>query len=664
MAMQEASAKSVHAPFSGETFIYGDVSSRFERSVEGFVVETDNANGELEQFSIRYTFGTQPLQQYLVDADRGRLQALSLAWDSESQKWFHLYPGEGVGPADVRHWTRSSATWNHMCADCHSTAMVKNFDAETQTYATQWAELSVGCEACHGQGSQHVAWAHNPSGEPAILPLTTQTEQINACAPCHSRRSQLAEGFTPAKDYFDHYQPVLLDAGLYHADGQILDEVYVYGSFVQSKMHAQGVVCSDCHNPHSGELLLQGNALCSQCHNTTGRPDFPSLPLGAYDSPAHHRHPAGTPGAECRACHMPQTTYMVVDDRADHSFRVPRPDLTDALGVPNACNTCHTQETAAWAAEAVARWFGDERAPHFAAAFHAARQGEPEAEFELVKIARDPQQPAIVRGTALSLLAGYNLRLSSTVLEQGLKDVEPLVRIGALRGAARWPIERRWRLTRDLLEDDLLAVRAEAASGLLDVMPQLQARDQAVLRAHLQTYLEMLQLAADTAAGQTNIAAVHVALQDIPSAESALRRSLEINPDWVPGMINLADVLRGTGRDSQAGPHLQRALSLTPNNPQVLTAAALWQVRNGSSDEAVGLLERAWHASATDPQAAYLYMVALNSDGRAADALQVADQMLAKRHHPELLQLAFSIARDAAMVEKMKAYQERLEYPR
>lgn len=660
LAMQEVSRSTVLAPFADETITYGDVASRFYRSVGKFVVETDNADGALEAFTVRYTFGVAPLQQYLLDGDKGRLQALSLAWDSEEETWFHIYPQADVDHTDVRHWTRSSATWNHMCADCHSTALTKNFDAQTQTYATQWAEISVGCEACHGPGAQHIAWAQNPENEPAILPLTSPAVQINACAPCHSRRGQLAQGFTPEANLFDHYQPALLEAGLYHADGQILDEVYVYGSFVQSKMHAQGVVCTDCHNPHSGQLLLQGNALCSQCHNNIGRADFTSLPLGDYDNPSHHHHVAGSPGAQCRSCHMPERTYMVVDDRADHSFRIPRPDLTIRLGVPNACNQCHVQQTAAWAAESIEQWFGGERDEHFAAAFHAARRGEPQAEEALVKIAGDPQQPAIVRGTALSLLVGYNLRLSSSALEQGLKDAQPLVRIGALRGAARWPVQRRWRFTRSLLEDELLAVRVAAVSALMDAMPQLPPADQSVLRAHLQTHLETLQLAADSAEGQTNIASAYLALQDIPKAEAALRQSLEINPDWVPGMVNLADLLRGTGRDLQGERYLQQALLLTPDSPQVLTAAALWQVRNGSPVTALDLLERAWRAAPGDSQTAYLYMVALNSNGRAAAALQVADQMLANRDHPELLRLAFSIARDAAMVEKMREYQRRL----
>ncbi len=659
--MQEASRDTVHAPFAGERFAYGELTSSFLQNSGEFIVETDNADGVLAQFAVRYTFGTEPLQQYLLEGGNGRLQALGVAWDVPQQRWFHLHPGGEVDHRDVRHWTKPSATWNHMCADCHSTGIAKNYDTATQSYATAWAEISVGCEACHGQGAQHIAWAQNPQEQPAILPLTDQAAQVNACAPCHSRRSQLAEGFTPALDLFDFYQPVLLDADLYHSDGQILDEVFVYGSFVQSKMYAAGVACADCHNPHSGELILPDNALCVQCHNPAGRADFPSLPLANYDSPSHHHHPANTPGAQCRACHMPETTYMVVDDRADHSFRVPRPDLTHSLGVPNACNNCHTEEGSQWAANTITQWFGRQEDQHFASAFHAARQGQATAERQLVQIAVDAQQPAIVRATALSLLAGYRLRLSSAAIERGLKDAHPLVRIGALRGATRWPAERRWRLTRVLLEDPKLAVRVEAVAGLLGTLSDLPEQAQAVLRKHLVQYLETLQLTADTAEGQTNIAAVHLDLRDIPKAEAALRQSLAINPDWVPGMINLADLLRGSGRDLQAQPLLQWALALTPENTQVLVANALWQVRNGSAEQALELLSRAWQIVPADTQVAYLYVVALNSNGRAQDALAVVDQTLAENDDPALLQLAFSIARDAAMVEKMREYESRYQ---
>jgi tetratricopeptide (TPR) repeat protein len=651
--------------FTGTRFEYAGVESSFNKKDEGFIVSTDNADGELTNFAVRYTFGLETLQQYLLEGPGGRLQALGVSWDSRpveqgGARWFHLHPDEKVDHNDVLHWTRPSANWNYMCADCHSTALQKNYDPISRSYDTKFAEVSVGCEACHGQGARHAAWARGEIDGPSIVPLTTQAEQLNNCAPCHSRRSQLAERLVPGVNLFDYYLPALLDEGLYHPDGQILDEVYVYGSFAQSKMHERGVMCTNCHEPHSARLKIAGNGTCTQCHNAAGRPDFPTLPKADFDNPAHHFHEADTAGAQCVACHMADKTYMVVDARRDHSFRVPRPDLSVSLGVPNACNDCHQDKSPQWADEAITGWYGERRAAHFGPVLADARRGEPSAETALVAISQDAQQPAIVRATALSQMAGYGLHVSSAALEQGLRDEHPLVRIGALRGAQRWPPERRWRATRRLLDDERLAVRVEAVRGLISAVSALPQDAQQSLRPYLQKYLLTLAYNADVAEGQSNIASVHLALGDVPAAEAALQASLELNPQWVPAMVNLADVYRATGRDARGGELLDTALQLMPDAPDVLLAKALWLVRQGQTQSGLPLLEQAWRTVPENPRYAYVYVVALHSVGRSAEALQVADQTLARRRSEELLQAAFSIARDANLPDKMRAYEETL----
>jgi predicted CXXCH cytochrome family protein len=664
-AMQAATPQTVLADFDAATFDYAGTTSHFTQSDGKYTVRTDGADGTLADFSVRYTFGVEPLQQYLLEHTDGRLQALAVSWDSRAQqlggqRWFHLYPEEAVNHADVLHWTRQGANWNFMCADCHSTALQKNYDPLAKTYDTHYAEISVGCEACHGRGAAHVQWAQSGGERPAILPLTEQSTQINSCAPCHSRRSQLAEGFSPSENFFDHYLPALLDQDLYHPDGQILDEVYVYGSFVQSKMHARGVMCSDCHEPHSAQVRLDGNSLCTQCHNPAGRADFPTLAKAEFDASSHHFHAPESAGARCVSCHMADTTYMVVDDRRDHSFRIPRPDLSVSLGVPNACTDCHEDRPAAWAQDAVSAWHGSQRRADFATAFAAGRTGEPEAESDLVAIADDAGQPAIVRATALSLLANYQLRISSAAIERGLSSADPLIRIGALRGAQRLPAEQRWRTARRLLDDELLAVRVEAVRTLLNVGASLAPEEQQRFAAHIRRYIETLTLMADTAEGQSLQAAAFMALGDVPAAEGALKTSLEINPQWVPARVNLADLYRGTGRDVLAGPELQRALELVPDSPDVLLANALWHVRQGEASTALPLLDKAWQLDTANVHYAYVYVVALNSSGQPEAALRVADVTLAQRSSEQLLQTAFSIARDAGLKAKMRDYAEAL----
>ena len=667
LAMQPATAETVAGDFSNTEFDYAGITSSFSesgsQSGSGYVVRTDGADGELADFSVQYTFGVVPLQQYLLKSPGGRLQALGISWDSRpadqgGARWFHLRQDEAVDHTDVLHWTQPSANWNFMCADCHSTALQKNYDPASKSYDTKFAEVSVGCEACHGQGARHVA--SGGKDEPEILTLASQQAQLNACAPCHSRRSQLAEGFLPGNRLFDHYLPSLLDEGLYHADGQILDEVYVYGSFAQSKMHEQGVMCSNCHDPHSAQVKIDGNGLCTQCHNPAGRADFPTLPKANFDSTEHHFHLPDTPGARCVSCHMAAKTYMLVDDRRDHSFRIPRPDLSVSLGLPNACSGCHQDQTDEWAADQVAKRYPGDRASHFASVFAAARRGEPVAETALVEIVNNISQPVIVRATALSLLVGYELRGSSVALERGLRDAQPMVRIGALRGAQRWSAEQRWRITRSLLDDDLLAVRLEAVRGLLSAMPELAPSDQQALRPYLQSYLQTLTFTADVAEGQSNMASVHLALGEVAAAEAALQTSLEINPQWVPALVNLADLYRGSGRDLQGGDLLDRAVELVPDAPDVLLAKALWLVRTGDAEAGVVLLKQAWQLAPANSRYAYVYVVALHSAGRSGEALQVADQALALRTDEQLLQTASSIARDANMPDKAQAYAQKL----
>src|SRR5690606_33820007 len=101
--------------------------------------------------------------------------------------------------------------------------------------------------------------------------------EIDVCAQCHARRAQLDDALAPGEPLLDRFVPARLDEGLYHADGQILDEVFVYGSFVQSAMYRAGVVCNDCHDPHSTRVVADGHALCTGCHAAE-----------VFDAPSHH----------------------------------------------------------------------------------------------------------------------------------------------------------------------------------------------------------------------------------------------------------------------------------------------------------------------------------------------------------------------------------------
>ena len=328
LAMQHANDETVPANFSNSKFTYAGITSTFYKKKNRFMVRTDGPDGKLHDYEIVYTFGVAPLQQYLVELDRGRLQALNIAWDTRGkqeggQRWFHLYPDEEITYTDELHWTRTNFSWNSMCAECHSTDLKKNYDSKTDSYKTVWSEIDVSCVACHGPSSRHITWARKAKGWEAFeknkglgvqfderkgvqwvmnaktgsaarsIPRNTEKE-IEVCAQCHSRRSAISDDYSPGKPYMDHYMPRLLDDGMYFADGQIQDEVYVYGSFLQSKMYHAGVTCSDCHEPHSNQLRAQGNSVCLQCHAAE-----------KFDTEKHHHHKAVSKGSLCAECHMP-----------------------------------------------------------------------------------------------------------------------------------------------------------------------------------------------------------------------------------------------------------------------------------------------------------------------------------------------------------------------
>ncbi|MGD8619395.1 MAG: multiheme c-type cytochrome, partial [Gammaproteobacteria bacterium] len=381
LAMQAASEETVLGDFDNASLLHFGVTTSFYRKDGRFMVRTEGPDGKLQDYEIKYTFGAVPLQQYLIEFPGGRMQALGLAWDSRpeaqgGQRWFPLYPDEEISHDDELHWTRPSHNWNSMCAECHSTHLEKNYDPVTRTFSTTWSEVDVSCEACHGPGSDHVAWAERKpgwkqldtgkglaitlderrgiqwktdpeTGKPVRSEPRGSEREIEMCARCHARRSPISSAYVHGEPLLDHYLPRLLEEGMYYPDGQIDDEVYVYGSFIQSRMYHAGVTCSDCHEPHSSALRVPGNGVCLQCHQAD-----------KYDRPGHHFHKPQSAGGSCAECHMPPKTYMVVDPRHDHSMRIPRPDLSVKLGTPNACNNCHKDKDAGWADKQVRGWYG------------------------------------------------------------------------------------------------------------------------------------------------------------------------------------------------------------------------------------------------------------------------------------------------------------------
>ncbi|MBT9538937.1 MAG: NapC/NirT family cytochrome c [Thiobacillus sp.] len=670
LAMQDVSEQTVLGDFNQARFNYAGVTSTFFKRDGRFFVNTDGPDGKLADFQIRYAFGVSPLQQYLIELPGGRLQALSIAWDSRAreaggQRWFHLYPGEKVDHKDVLHWTRRSQNWNHMCAECHSTDLRKNYDASTQRFHTTWTDINVSCEACHGPGSNHLAWAKRAGGWNAIpdkglavrfderrnvhwtidpasgnakrsARRTTQKE-IETCARCHSRRSQLSEDFVHGRPLMDTHAPAALQSGLYHVDGQIRDEVYEYASFRQSKMYSKGVTCSDCHNPHSLKLKASGSAVCMQCHAAV-----------KYTSTAHHHHRAGSAGSDCLACHMPTKTYMGVDVRRDHSLRVPRPDQSVSLGTPNACTACHTDKSAVWAAAAVRGWLGrDARGfQTFAPALAAARKRAPNAEAGLLALLDDPLQPAVVRAIAAEELGAWLSPQSVPALARALNDPDPQVRGGALAGLIDLPLEQRWRLAAPLLHDDVRTLRIEAAGQFAGVpLEQMTPQQRADMERASAEYLAAQKQYADTPEGQVNLGNYYAARGEFAAAEAAYRTAAVRDPDWVPAYVNLADLQRQMQRDDAAEQTLRAGLKQQADAAVLHYSLGLLQVRAKQMEAALASLERAAKLEPENANYSYVYVVALHSNGQTRAAQAALRQALSRMPgEPVLIELKGQLA--------------------
>ena len=626
LAMAEATDDTVLGDFDNAEFEHFGVRSQFSKRDGKFFIWTDGPGGELAEFEVAYTFGHDPLQQYLIPFPGGRLQASHLAWDVPRQRWFHLYPDQEIPPDDWLHWTRNAQNWNGMCAECHSTNLIKGYDPESDSYRTTWSDIDVGCEACHGPGSRHVAWAGIP---PMARPDTPDTglvvptrdiepaALVELCAPCHSRRAELGDYDHTGLTLLDHMVPSLLAEGLYHADGQILDEVYVYGSFLQSKMYTRDVTCSDCHDSHSLALKKEGNELCLQCHQRE-----------VYDTSDHHFHKkvhegAPSDGALCVKCHMVEQPYMVIDWRADHSYRVPRPDLSVEIGTPNACSQggCHDDRPIQWSVEAHRKWYGQARRPHYGTTFAAARADDPTVRGELVRLADNGLQPALVRATALGLLERYPGEAATSSLRSALFSDDPLLRHTAIRSLAVPDPAERASLLAPLLSDPIRAVRLASVSQLAGVPREnLKSYQQAAFDRALEEYRQTMAYSLDFANSGMNLGNLYANLGQPNDAERYYRLALQIDDLFFPAKMNLAVLLSGQGRNPEAETLLRQVVRDYPENPDAPYSLGLLLVEMGRPDEAVDELRRAVTIEPRNARAHYNLGLLLQQLGRVEEA--------------------------------------------
>jgi len=605
LAMQAPSEASVLGDFANVQFTGERERFRFFRRAGGWWVNAIGADGRAADWRVAYTFGVEPLQQYLLALPGGRLQALGVAWDSEKRRWFELYPGQGVDFKDPLHWSQPGQNANFMCIECHSTGYKRNYQPEHDRFDGHWQALGVTCQACHGPAAGHLQWlAERPptphAGFAGSLAADSARYQVETCARCHSRRVPLADGDTPGAPLLDSYLPTILSADLYEHDGKIKDEVFEYGAFLQSRMYAKGVRCSNCHDPHSASLKVPGNGVCLQCHNSAGHSNDPrvegsGLLAKDYDSPSHYK----TAGSRCIDCHMPGRLYMVNDLRHDHGFTLPGPgqkvsELFDLWQAP--------------------------RPGSYSADMPRIRLGQPGAGEALLRQLADPAQPAIRLATLLGELPAYPNRAGLQRALQALKDPDPLVRVAAVQAVDNL-VQGEWALLGPLLGDPIKAVRLAAVGQLLDA-PGAPGWQEAWVKA-AQEY-EQTQLGlAERAEAHVNLARLYKAQGRTDAVEQELRLAIKRDRHFLPAQIMLADWLQGRGNNTEALKTLDDAIAAHPIAAQLHYASGLLRVRLGKPAEAYIALQAAVRCAPLDAHYAFTLAVAKIERNDAAGAKQL-----------------------------------------
>ena len=635
-AMALADETSVLADFNNTRFEENGAEATFFRRDGRFVARTEGPDGKLADFEVRYTFAYEPLQQYLIDLGGGRLQALDIAWDTQRKEWFRLGEGSVARPGSTFHWTGPFYRWNRTCIDCHSTDPRANFQPQTNDYKSSYVATSIGCQSCHGGGARHVEWAKSKPGDTAgpALPRAGLAEVgMDTCLACHSRRTRLVGGYQPGGAFLDNFSPALLRSDLYFPDGQILDEVFEYGSFQQSKMAKAGVTCFDCHRPHEGSVKAVGNGLCTQCHGETAPERFAKNdPGGAFDTPAHTRHPQGSTGALCANCHMPERTYMKVDARRDHSFVIPRPDLSDIYGTPNACTSCHAGKTNVWASQALDKWFGTNwrKRPTIAHAFGGAAQNDPASIEALRKLVEDGQQAGIVKASAVAEMSRLGGADVAADIKAATGNTDPLVRLGAAEAAGNLPPEYRHGAIGSLLSDDTRAVRVAAARALGSTQSLEFLGDQRLdFEAAVADLKAYVQANADVAETQSAYGTFLFEQGRADEAEKALRQAINLDPGLPGARINLAELYRATGDGAKSEQTYAEAVAANPDQADLRYGHGLSLVRQKAMEDAIKELEAAVRLDPVNPRYRMTAAIALDSIGRTEDAFLLFDMVLA-----------------------------------
>lgn len=377
---QEAGPEAITGDFTkNNTFEYLGVKTRMERRGDEFFMHFDYPDGRKESNKIHRTVGSRRMQQYVTQRN-GQYIRLPVSYDLENQRWMSLN-GSFFYP-DSANFVQHEAQWDLNCVFCHNVKAQPNYNFQTKLAKSEVAEVGIACGACHGAGAEHAELAASPlvraqwlmdeSADRKIVlaPKLDSDRSLMVCAHCHGQRTpnppeRIAEimgkgdPFDAGEDLSQFFKPVQRDthignfsfASRFWDNGSPRLTAYEYQALTRSACFTQGepgnrINCLSCHTMHEGDPKgqltdkMRTNQACTQCHQEMNAPAVLA---------EHTKHFPDSKGSSCYSCHMPDVVYGVMTFHPTHDISVPRPELTAAQGVPNACNQCHTDQSVNWA---------------------------------------------------------------------------------------------------------------------------------------------------------------------------------------------------------------------------------------------------------------------------------------------------------------------------
>ncbi|TRX54072.1 hypothetical protein FNN08_13360 [Thalassomonas sp. M1454] len=662
-AMAIADSSTVKANFDKQTAKHYGQKAYFYKNKGKYFVDI-SYNDKVQTLEIAYTFGHYPLQQYLVETKAGSYQVLPFAWDSRDkeeggQRWYHNYANEEIKPEDRLHWRQPLQNWNGMCADCHSDGLKRNYDVQQNRFASEFSNINVGCVSCHGDKQQHSEQATKNKADTTHVTHSSTVDKgvwkrefgedtarwigakrdnsfMDNCFSCHSLRAPLTDGIEPNNHFLDQFTPQLLQAPAYHVDGQIKEEVYVYGSFLQSKMFAKGVNCIDCHDQHTMKVKIPGNGLCLQCHASE-----------VFDKPEHHNHDVGSEGAQCVNCHMPDNRYMGVDDRRDHSFKIPRPELSKQFSSPNACTSCHQDKDNDWALNFMKSWKIKPRIDSKTQRdFFMLKSGQPLALDSHLAIIADDNIDVISRATALQMLTFSTQEISSDALQPYLHHEQELLRLAAASVGTLINSGIRAQALGHLLDDPRKAIRVAAARSMVDIyMPQ------ANLASFNKAFKELtvsLEQSGWRGEGRLNQGLLAIDKSNFSDAEKHFKEAIRVEPYFDAAYSNLAEFYRMQNKPAQVISVYNAGLNKVPSSALLNYGYGLHLVRNQQLPKAVPLFKKAMTLDPANSQYGYVYALSVDGTGDTKQAIAILKSIIANYpQNQQLVELGLSLAQKA-----------------